>query len=704
MLKDMPSGKIIDNYKDISKRILQKSLPMLSEAELDKAIDYSIQNNIQDSKMSIHNSYTNETLDTTILQMTNYILEKEPIMTAYGVLFKKHGTVPNPLYDLIQKFVDLRDKYKKEMFKYPAGTEMFKKYNLFQLLAKIDANALFGCLGQYSSIFYNIHVAGSTTTNGRSCISSAIMLFESFLSNNVKFGSLNEVITFIDNVVNEKRNFKDSDIIDENITLSEAYFKLMTTCGFEWIPDEEDKKIVWDIMANLSQSDLNRIYYKNNLYSFCDNKPITKAIEYILSGLVLPFLNPNKPPKEIKVELDTLYEIMKEFVYYPHQIIDKMDRVEMMIRDSVLITDTDSCIISLDAWYRYVLDKTYNIDMNIKRQFVNPIKYMEFDEFKDPICESVIRYEDPVLEYDFYRDEVVELQRSLEPDKVIPQDGLRHSIINIISYILGKLIIDYMENYASGMNSFDKEKGDRDMCLLIMKNEFLFKSILLTDGKKNYAAIKEVQEGHLIPEKERFSISGMSMNKSVLQEKTRDRLKSILYEDILNSEEIDQMKVLNDIVVMERDIYKSLASGETLYYKPVKIKPQASYDNPMRIQGIKAALVYNALRDKDVEAIDLEIRNAILIVKVDIDALSVEKIKYTYPDKYEVILELFKIEQFKGGIDSVALPINVAVPKWLLEFIDYNSIITDNVKTFPLESIGIHRLGSAVPHSNILKL
>lgn len=194
----------------------------------------------------------------------------------------------------------------------------------------------------YSCLYYNLYVSASVTSQGRSLISSASLQFEMFLNDNVKWGSLNEIVTFIDNIVTEKRTYDDSQILDRDITRGECFYKVMKNCGFNYIPTDEDLEIVWNMMCNLKQQDINRIYYKNNLFGFMENKSMTNAIIYMLKKLKKPYLDPNKLDKDIAVELEEFTAIIKEYVYYSYQVIDKIDRYSNMIRSVTCITDTDS--------------------------------------------------------------------------------------------------------------------------------------------------------------------------------------------------------------------------------------------------------------------------------------------------------------------------------------------------------------------------
>ena len=76
-------------------------------------------------------------------------------------------------------------------------------------------------------------------------------------------------------------------------------------------------------------------------------KKTVKALSFLISLLCGGCVS----MKELKV----LKDLMFEFIYYRHIWIDKLDRVYTMPRDVVLLTDTDSCIVSLDEWYRIIV-------------------------------------------------------------------------------------------------------------------------------------------------------------------------------------------------------------------------------------------------------------------------------------------------------------------------------------------------------------
>lgn len=141
-LASYPESQTIANYKRIAMDMLHLNFPLLSEMELAAAVDDSISRHFKDTNIKVDNNYKKINIDMTLRSLADYIISKEPIITSYGVLFNRHGTVPNPIYNMLDGFINGRKAMKKEMFKYPKGSEDFEKYNLFQLLLKLDANAL----------------------------------------------------------------------------------------------------------------------------------------------------------------------------------------------------------------------------------------------------------------------------------------------------------------------------------------------------------------------------------------------------------------------------------------------------------------------------------------------------------------------------------------------------------------------------------
>ena len=139
---ELKDYKIIGKYTDINKRMLGYCFPSVSSVDLEKGIQYSVNKRYKVENAYVDNDYKHKKVNINLLELTEYIYSREPIITAYGVLFKKHGEVPNPLMKMIAGFIEDRKKLKKIMFKFPKGSDDFQKYNLLQLLEKLNANGL----------------------------------------------------------------------------------------------------------------------------------------------------------------------------------------------------------------------------------------------------------------------------------------------------------------------------------------------------------------------------------------------------------------------------------------------------------------------------------------------------------------------------------------------------------------------------------
>ena len=737
------NNKYLDKYKDVMKRLLLSYDSNMTEADAKNIVDYSVKKRFTDFEAYLRNNYIKKNIDLSGAEILEYITKKETILTSYGVMFKTHANSQNPMISVIQNFAKLRKMHKKEMFKYPKGSEQFERFNLLQQLDKIDMNGIYGLIGLAVSFLFDLNVAPSVTSMGRSLISSAIMCFEMFLGNNVKFGSLDDVLVFIDNVRKEYKEWKFDDevVLGKSgfVDVYEVFNKLILNCGYKYVPTTEDMDIVLKILQSCTQTELNRLYYKNNLYGIMDTTYARNLMVQIFENMDFPYMDPAYPPVGIRQYLDELKAVLLEYVFYCYQIYDRMDRNKNMIKKISLISDTDSSFVSLDAWYNYNIKYLEGHDFKILHQNIDvaklvekcekseegvpeylkdikstrfPISFFERDEWGDPINSGIsdcITFEELEYDYDFFNQEKIEINKLINPVETIPQENMKFSLVNIMCYILTDVINLYMIDFTKESGSY---RNDVD-CAIVMKNEFFMTRVLLENVKKHYASLQQLQEGNYlggVPD-----VKGIDcLVKSVIPKTTRDRLNKILLKDILLADNIDRTNIIKQMAILENDIYTNIMNGSKNYYKPATIKSLDSYENPLRVFGVKGLLLWNYVKDEHLSAIDVKERNSVDIIKIVVNAVTVEKLKDEFPYQYERFLELLGIEECNNDdvkllkskeFQSIALPLDVPVPRWIELIVDYRSIIVDNLGGFPLNGVGISQLDSKkVPYTNIIKL
>lgn len=725
------------------KRLLLSYDSNMAEVDAKNIVDYSVKKRFTDFEAYLRNNYIKKNIDLSGAEILEYITKKETILTSYGVMFKTHANSQNPMISVIQNFAKLRKMHKKEMFKYPKGSEQFERFNLLQQLDKIDMNGIYGLIGLAVSFLFDLNVAPSVTSMGRSLISSAIMCFEMFLGNNVKFGSLDDVLVFIDNVRKEYKEWKfDDEIVlgkSGFVDVYEVFNKLILNCGYKYVPTTEDMDIVLKILQSCTQTELNRLYYKNNLYGIMDTWYARNLMFKIFENMDFPYMDPTYPPVGIRPYLDELKALLLEYVFYCYQIYDRMDRNKNMIKKISLISDTDSSFVSLDAWYNYNIKYLEGHDFKILHQSVDiaklvekceksgeeipeylqdiqdsrfPISFFERDDWGDPINSSIsdcITFEEPEYDYDFFNQEKIEINKLINPIETIPQENMKFSLVNIMCYILTDVINLYMIDFTKESGSY---RADTE-CAIVMKNEFFMTRVLLENVKKHYASLQQLQEGNYlggVPD-----VKGIDcLVKSVIPKTTRDRLNKILLKDILLADNIDRTNIIKQMAILENDIYTDIMNGSKNYYKPATIKSLDSYENPLRVFGVKGLLLWNYVKDEHLSAIDVKERNSVDIIKIVVNAVTVEKLKDEFPYQYERFLELLGIKECNNDevkllkskeFQSIALPLDVPVPRWIELIVDYRSIIVDNLGGFPLNGVGISQLDSKkVPYTNIIKL
>jgi hypothetical protein len=646
-------NKLVDRYTFLKewrkhqRNILMQMYPDLDKKELNKFLDSIIDETLVNPKVEIHNNYIHKSVSDDLLSVVNWIDRTNPVMGGFGVFFKDQGQALNPAAVMLEKFMALRKEYKSQLANHKEGSYEYQTFDRLQMTEKVNSNSYYGASGAETSNFFNLYTATSVTAAGQSLISTTQQAFEAFMSNNTPFIDLDDCMNFLENI--RKEDYE----LDASFLPFISVDKILNRLrGMFYEYREEYEPLLINYLNNQSDEYIKRAYFKNNLYEFSYLPKIRTKLVKIVEN-VEEFKNPNKIPESIKFNLEDLWDFYKEFVFYNYPSFDRIQRLKNVRRKTVIIVDTDSNFLNLNPWVEFMFNFV-----------IKPHNHLASREYQQ----------------------------------------LRFIAINTMCYILTNMITEVLEKYTKTAN-IPKEYRPK----INMKNEYLLSRIVLSTKKKRYFASVRLREGkEIFPEK--TEIKGMDFIKSTTREETKEYFTKIIEERILKANRINVGEILRDLEKFEEIIINSLKNGEKSFLIPTSVKELESYADPLKMQGVRAVIAWNYLYP--VNIIELPEKPDLIKVKLATPT-EIEKVKAVSPEHYEIIVEKILNNKEKKiaekGVQVIALPRNVKkIPDWIIPFIDYRTIVTDNLKRFysVLESLGIQTIRSSKREyiSNILKV
>lgn len=531
---------------------------------------------------------------------------------------------------------------------------------------------------------------------GQNAISSAAMGFDAYLADNCAFVQENEMLRYIEYIKEEadayeisvKGIFDPFHAPEDTVILN----KLLNVCTFK--VTDSLKETLMTIIHNLTENEKILLYYKNNLYAFCDTPIMHDCLVRLHTQIPeLKVPSTNGLSKEAIETLEFVWKMMYAFVVFDHPIYDRVRKNKYTYKKAVGYQDTDSNFLILGPWVNYVKTKV--------------------------IPGDVPKNKEDLKQFDF-------------------------KVVNIMTLFLTRVVTCSFATLCKSLNIDDEHSKQ-----LSMKNEFYFSRILFTTKKKRYLARPLLQEGNEIPYPKDLEIKGFDFIKNTTKASIREFYETMTYNDILIPEKIDNADILVKIMLFEDSLRKALRNGDSQYFKQSNIKSQREYANPYSIQGIKGVLLWNTLcpdyaiqlpSDVDIIPITLEngrrkmttkigqtVESSVWSVPIGVDESSGKRIYMNnsgkemvqfadrYPEEFEKLKNEILLNPNNAiktmGLNVIAKPKNseIPIPEWFYEIMDMDKIVNDALKLFNpiMRSLGISvpKSGPQTEHySNIVEL
>lgn len=383
------------------------------------------------------------------------------------------------------------------------------------------------------------------------------------------------------------------------------------------------------VLQHMTENELNHLFYRNNFYQFIKNTYVAKIINAILGYDI-----------NVKTYLKGKSDDEKT-----QKGIRLMNALMQILHDFVIM-------------YRLPSEKYKIVNLSKRRTIIHTD------------TDSVFIYLHPFVNY---------------CNAMNRND--RYNNLNLITVIFSKYIANSLLMLSERMKTSEANKTR-----LEMKNEFLFKKIIMTKNKKNYICLPEVKEGRKIAKPE-VDIKGLTIKKSTLHKTVRDFFASIVDDELFNpnTDNIDIHAVLKKIFDFKNYMKSELLGGSTEYSSTLKLNNIDSYKNPYTQQVVRGSIVWNALYPEN------PIQNSQKCGSYAMTGLETEDGLDKIQDVVirEKIREVvFKNDNMKDrGVVVLTFPKNVkSVPEWAREFINIDAIIEKNMANINpiMDALGIY--------------
>lgn len=614
---------VAKEWGDTVSAIISKAHPNIKKKKIDRTIMKLASKTFIDSPAELRNNYTHQSLHISLDSLYTWIRAEKPIIAGFGVLFKNQEMEINPAAEMLQEFLRLRGHYKKVRDKYDVNDYLYMKYENDQMNEKVNANSYYGCSGARSSVFYNIYTAAAVTATGQMLISTTEQSFEAFVSaRGYRLQSMDECYRFLFNIVTEDHTIN-ADFLN-NVNVEMVIERLRSMFYDSTLMNRQN---LYAYLMNCTQEELNRIYYKNNLYEFIKVPMIHEMLKNTLES-VDEFRDPNKVPKNIEKRLDKLTNYVLEFVGYFYSPSDRVKRLKRDTRAAVVGVDTDSNMVGVSKWVYHVLENIV------------------------PESDILQNMEKKELEF---------------------------AIVNVIAYMLTLKIERLLLDHTKRSNLLEEYRP-----MIAMKNEFLFWRAIYSNAKKRYITLNGLREGFEY-DPPKLDVKGMDFMKATTRERTKNEMLNIIKDEIVQlGHDISIPSVFRRLENLETEILDSLSSGNKEFLIPSSVKEIEAYKDPIKSQGVKAVLIWNmAMPD---ETIELPAKVDLVKVKIPKEE-DLELIREKHPDIYVNLKRKAFHGQFekfrKDGIEVIAVPSNYeTVPEWIQLYTDYDRIANDNMSRF----------------------